>query len=276
MLETRKSAVGALRRSDVGLITIDFGVPGDPAKAFKGGWGLAHIVAKRQAEGGDGDAYARNVVPMVLAEGQVSRKYGPRRGRRIDLMLGDDQATLSLHRHGKRETWLLTAFKWGSGDRTGFVPEADLRTSPSRYSDDVGAEPDPDITPKPPPHKPSLESRATELAAEPVFSSQEQRAPILTDERWAAISTVLKRQDELRDLLQARANQFLGHGLVSVRVAPMLDPEGDPHVSSAMARRMSSAAPEVMASSSSSDEATHRTAAASLPGRASPARHTAP
>lgn len=97
-------------RSDLGEITFDYGMPGDAARNFAGGFGLAHIMARRNAEGIDADRFVRQRLPAVLAEGRLERLYGPAAGRRADIVLGSDQVTLSLSRHGRRETWVLTAF----------------------------------------------------------------------------------------------------------------------------------------------------------------------
>ena len=114
VFHTGASSKGKLFRDDLGEITIDLGVPGNPEKKFKGGWGLAHIRDKRTAEDGiDGDAFVRDVLPKVLSEGQLQllRVYGPPDSRAADIVHGNYQASMRLHRFGNRETWLLTGFE---------------------------------------------------------------------------------------------------------------------------------------------------------------------
>lgn len=178
VLETRKSAVGAVRRPDLGPITIDYGKPGSPRKKFKDGWGLSHIVARRDLEGRDGESFVRNTLPEALLHGVPANERGPTDARRIDLVFGEHRAVLSLHRFEKRETWLLTAFtrENGSGGEANVTPDRRLRTASSQFSDAEGAEPAKHITPRPPPGKPALESRSTEPASEPVFYSGLLRA----------------------------------------------------------------------------------------------------
>lgn len=110
-LDEQTSVPAAIWRNDFGWVTQDFGMPGDPMRRFRGGWGLSHIVAKRTAEGLDGDRFVREVLPNILAMGRLHRLYGPPAGRRADIVLANYRATLSLMRNGKRETWLLTAYE---------------------------------------------------------------------------------------------------------------------------------------------------------------------
>ena len=112
VLKTGQSSKGRLFREDLGEITIDLGVPGDPSKNFKGGWGLSHIRDKRTAiDGIDGDAFVRKILPTVLSRGRLTRLYGPAHGRAAYIVNGEYLATLRLYRFGERETWLLSAFE---------------------------------------------------------------------------------------------------------------------------------------------------------------------
>jgi hypothetical protein len=115
VIATEGSVVGAIRRDDLGPITIDWGEVGNPAKGFSDGWGVSHIIARRNLEGLDGERFVREVVPHVLAEGAIVARYGPQGGERVNIVLGNAQATLSLYRYRERETWLLTSFYLGKG-----------------------------------------------------------------------------------------------------------------------------------------------------------------
>ncbi|MDA4843971.1 hypothetical protein [Hoeflea poritis] len=111
VLETGISSRGRLFREDLGEITIDLGVPGDPKKRFQGGWGLSHIKDKRTAEGLDGTAFVGKLLPQILSKGKLSFERSGRGRRNAVLDFGDYQANLRLERHGRRETWLLTGFQ---------------------------------------------------------------------------------------------------------------------------------------------------------------------
>ncbi len=95
----------AMYRPDVGSITFNYGTPGNPAAAFKGGSGFSHVEAKH------GPEVAREVVPRTLAYGRLDRMYGPPNARRTDIAHEDGKVTLSLFRDGKRETWVITGFE---------------------------------------------------------------------------------------------------------------------------------------------------------------------
>jgi hypothetical protein len=115
-LAGRTSVPAAITRADVGPITIDYGTAQ---------WGLAHIIARRNADGIDGLAFVRERLPEVLARGRLHRLRGPANARRAEIILGDDQASLSLYRDGIRETWVLTAFgkmPGGAGGTGGVSP----------------------------------------------------------------------------------------------------------------------------------------------------------
>jgi hypothetical protein len=63
----------------------------------------------------DGERFVREVVPRVLAEGAIAARYGREGTERVNVVLGNAQATLSLYRYGQRETWLLTSFELSIG-----------------------------------------------------------------------------------------------------------------------------------------------------------------
>ncbi len=44
----------AFSRNDIGLISLIYGTTGDNTKNFKGGYGIAHIIAKRDSTGYNG------------------------------------------------------------------------------------------------------------------------------------------------------------------------------------------------------------------------------
>ena len=133
VLTTGRSAVGTVFRGDLGSITIDLGKKGTlvrfrrggkVVRDIKGGFGLRKIRQKRTViDGLDGNAFVRESLPKVLAEGRLVRfvdidnRKGPRGigdnslTRRAVIEDNQNRVVLSLFRSGKRETWLLTAFE---------------------------------------------------------------------------------------------------------------------------------------------------------------------
>ena len=79
------------------------GQPGTPARQFRDGWGLSHIVARRRLDGQDGQFLVTRTLPETLARGVPMRGHGTHSGRRIDIFDGQHVAVLSLRRHGAQE-----------------------------------------------------------------------------------------------------------------------------------------------------------------------------
>ena len=106
----RGSVPGAMVRQDFGEITFDYGRPGDPARDYLNGYGLSHIIARRNLEGVDGEKFVHDVLPAIVARGRLQRVYGPPNSRRAEIVLGDNKVILSLYRDEARETWVVTGF----------------------------------------------------------------------------------------------------------------------------------------------------------------------
>ena len=148
VLSDRVSVPAAMVREDIGEISFDYGEPGNAANAFKGGWGLSHIEAKRGAEGDDGTRFVQERLPQVLAEGRLQRLYGPPDGRRADIAHQGAIVHLSLYRHGQRESWVITSYEedGGSGGTQGvYDPTSPTQSGPTRTRSELGAEPTQDI-----------------------------------------------------------------------------------------------------------------------------------
>ncbi len=102
----------AMHRNDIGDISFYWGVPGDPARKFQGGYGISHIIAQH------GEAIARKMVD-VIAYGNIGNVYGPEGGQRMNIIYEGNVAVLSIYRHKNKETWLLTGWKEGAFDEPG-------------------------------------------------------------------------------------------------------------------------------------------------------------
>ena len=115
----------AMHRSDLGSISFLWGEPGRGAK-FKGGAGVSHIIAHRNAQGYDGTAVARKMVE-VIAKGEIERRYGAEvpGGERANIVYDGYTAVLSLYKDGEHKTWLLTGWKDYGKETPGATSEGD-------------------------------------------------------------------------------------------------------------------------------------------------------
>ncbi|NIA72527.1 hypothetical protein HBA54_28460, partial [Pelagibius litoralis] len=99
----------AMFRKDVGSIAFLFGKAGNPAKKYRGGGGLAHVIAKHGAEVVDD-------VIETIAKGTLAREQGSGTGKKIVLSHRGHEAVISFYKGATRQTWLLTGFKTGLTD----------------------------------------------------------------------------------------------------------------------------------------------------------------
>ena len=202
VLRTKGSITGAMVREDVGEITFDYGKPGDPQQGFLHGYGFSHIIARRNLEGADGERFAREVIPEVLARGKLVRSYGPPNGRRVDIEYQGSRAVLSLSRFGKRETWVLTGFqdnKKSSDDPAGVNPNPVYAQLPSGIRDDVGAEPGGNVHPID-----STSKTQAQAGAQYVPTRQPTFDPSVTRTQGDPVT----RETALRDLATALGMSF--------------------------------------------------------------------
>lgn len=100
----------AMYRKDVGEIDFVWGMPGTGEK-FKRGYGVSHIIAKRNAENGRGAETAYKLVE-VIAKGEVVGKntMGNHTQPRMLILYDGYVALLSLS-DGKKNTWLLSGWE---------------------------------------------------------------------------------------------------------------------------------------------------------------------
>lgn len=142
VIERHEDVPDAMWREDLGSVSFVWGTPGK-GERFKGGYGISHIIARRNAEGNDGEKVARKMVE-VIAKGAVTRREGPEEGTRVTLSYDDHSAVLSLYRFGERQTWLLTGWSDSdiASDVSGKVYDSPGTTlsEPTRFQSGEGAE----------------------------------------------------------------------------------------------------------------------------------------
>ncbi|MDR1019322.1 MAG: hypothetical protein LBL73_01065 [Synergistaceae bacterium] len=98
----------AMWREGIEWISFVWGRPGKGAN-FKGGYGVSHIIEKRNAEGHDGLAIARKMVD-VIANGGIGKPYQEHDRTKINIDYDGYRAVLTQVVHGNKRTWLTSGF----------------------------------------------------------------------------------------------------------------------------------------------------------------------
>ncbi|MCK9543970.1 MAG: hypothetical protein M0R03_18275 [Novosphingobium sp.] len=88
---------------ELGFIDMRMGVPGDPANDFRGGYGLAHIIAKH------GNENVVDDLPSRLAGMRIVER-DPRHQDRLILEGQGGRAAVATTWHGDQQKWVLTAY----------------------------------------------------------------------------------------------------------------------------------------------------------------------
>ena len=111
VIAEQTDVMDAMHRDDLGSISFLWGEPGRGDK-FKGGWGVSHLIAHRNAQGYDGEAVARKMVE-VIAQGEITKRYaeGSADQERVNITHKGYEAHLGLFRYGQRMTWLITGYE---------------------------------------------------------------------------------------------------------------------------------------------------------------------
>lgn len=111
VIKTHQDEENAMYREDVGNIDFVWGTEGRGAK-FKGGYGIAHIIAKRNAEDGSGKKTANKLVEVIAKGKDTERQESANNDGQARLKIHYDgyTAVLSL-KAGDKNTWLLTGWE---------------------------------------------------------------------------------------------------------------------------------------------------------------------
>lgn len=101
----------AMYRSDIGYIDLKWGVPGKGQK-FKHGYGLAHIIAERDSENGNGEATAFKMVEVIAKatewDQQSNNQTSPGNER---IRLYYNNYTAILVKNAETGAWLLSGWE---------------------------------------------------------------------------------------------------------------------------------------------------------------------
>lgn len=100
----------AMYRSDIGYIDIKWGTPGRGNK-FKGGYGLSHIIEKRNAETGDGEKVVYQIVEAIAKATRAETQYSNQVGQAYHrIRLHYNGITAVLSKEPGNNHWLLTGW----------------------------------------------------------------------------------------------------------------------------------------------------------------------
>ncbi len=124
-VDQKKDTPNAFYRPEIGEIDLVWGEAGDPARDYKGGYGLSHIIEKRTSEGVDGKAFAKDLY-LAIANGDAVYRGEDIGDPRIDIFYRDTQIVL-VKESGKVNSWMLTGFI----KQKISVDTGDVRRSPS-------------------------------------------------------------------------------------------------------------------------------------------------
>ena len=110
VLSSKENFPMAMHRDDTGDIDFVWGTEGDPERRFKGGWGLSHIIAHRNAQGINGYEVAL-ILPEVIMRGKKRKGITD---SRVEFTLGKYKVILSknpMEGVTPGNHWLLTTFE---------------------------------------------------------------------------------------------------------------------------------------------------------------------
>ena len=93
----------AIYKEGIGYIDFVYGEAG----TGKGGYGLAHIIRRRNEDNMDGEAFV-NQLPEIIKKGKVYRKEG--HDNRIYIGTETEEIAIRLDWNQQKRTWLVSAY----------------------------------------------------------------------------------------------------------------------------------------------------------------------
>ena len=135
LIKTKEGHVpAAFHKEGLGDIDLPWG------KMGKGGFGLAHIIERRDQSGDDGVAFVRKL-PTIISEGKTEQREGFPGRVYVVANDGNAEAVVSLSYLGKERMWLLTGYEYKktpaerqSDDRPVTATLGDEQRIPSSHS----------------------------------------------------------------------------------------------------------------------------------------------
>lgn len=111
IIKNHKDVKNAMRRDDIGNIDFIWGIPGNGTR-FKHGYGLSHIIAKRDFETGDGVEVANKLVEVIAKGSDIDRQNASHGSGEYRIRIHFDEFTAVLSAATEeRNSWLLTGWE---------------------------------------------------------------------------------------------------------------------------------------------------------------------
>ncbi len=113
-ISSKRDVFEAFHRVDIGNISLIYGNEGDKNKNFKGGYGISHIIAKRNDEfekgltNENGVEVCKKIIETIVL-GSIRKTVEAK--QTIHIELNDYEAVLSLNWQGNKVTWIITGYK---------------------------------------------------------------------------------------------------------------------------------------------------------------------
>lgn len=116
VIETHEDVDRAMKHPKLGWISFIWGEKGNASKDYAGGYGVSHILAKRDHEGFNDPIFegqkGKDIalrLPIVIEKGKVSNVY--ERGRKRDIDFAGYKVILRLDKDGEEKNWVLSGFR---------------------------------------------------------------------------------------------------------------------------------------------------------------------
>jgi isoleucyl-tRNA synthetase len=144
ILVNENDVENAVCRNDIegNFIHFLWGEPGVAENAFKKGYGISKIIAKRKTEGHHDAKELLHEIADVLVLGKINRIFGPEKNRRIELEYNNYIAFVNEYKNADKYNWLLTGFKKKiETDETGEISDSfdSTQINTIHTHDDLGA-----------------------------------------------------------------------------------------------------------------------------------------
>jgi len=98
---------------EIGNVTLLYGKAGNINNNFKGGFGISHIISKRNSE--ERNSGYKTAVKLIetIVNGKIIKTIPSK--KTVHILFENYEAILSLDLHGETVTWLITGYKIKKG-----------------------------------------------------------------------------------------------------------------------------------------------------------------
>lgn len=137
-IENKTDLKNAMRVEGLGVVDFLWGSVGKWSEKKKrniDGWGIAHLIERRDLQGIDGKAFACRI-PFILELGEIEKSYGSKGNERVNITLGNNSVVLK--KESGKNHWVITAFQKEDVESSG-SERIDYNNQNPDFSSDNGA-----------------------------------------------------------------------------------------------------------------------------------------